>query len=317
MNTPVALLVFNRPALTARVFAAIRIAKPRNLFLIADGPRDGNPADLAACRSTRSIVDQVDWPCQLECDFSAKNLGCRQRVISGLDWVFSKVDRAIILEDDCLPSISFFPFCHQLLDHYANTPRVMSISGCNFVEDRFPIKDSYYFSRYASMWGWATWRRVWQTYDGQLGDWGSRQSASALNCYLRDGCSHFWQGRLDACKSRELDTWDYQFLYTIWKLRGCSIIPRANLVQNLGWGPCATHCHDSDSFLGNLPTSELPLPLLHPRDTTPNRSRDLLHCYRLFRGRQTGPKFRHRLWANILSVVLAFHPANKRTDPPK
>src|SRR6185369_17048088 len=111
LTTPVALLVFNRPEETSRVFAAIREARPLQLFIIADGPRSSRPNEQNRCAMVRQIVEQVDWPCQVERLYSETNLGCRKRVASGLDWVFSRVEEAMILEDDCLPDQAFFRYC--------------------------------------------------------------------------------------------------------------------------------------------------------------------------------------------------------------
>ena len=115
LETPVALIVFNRPEPTRRVFAAIAKARPSRLLLIADGPRPDRQRESNQCAEVRNIVSAVDWPCQVQADFADENMGCRRRVISGLDWVFSQVEEAIILEDDCVPDPSFFPFCSELL----------------------------------------------------------------------------------------------------------------------------------------------------------------------------------------------------------
>ena len=129
-SAPVALIVFNRPDLTAQVFAAIRNARPAKLFVIADGPR--NRAEEEACRAARKAAQLVDWECEVKTNFSDTNLGCGRRPASGLDWVFRQTEEAIILEDDCLPAPSFFSFCESLLEHYRHDARVMHIGGCNF-----------------------------------------------------------------------------------------------------------------------------------------------------------------------------------------
>ena len=115
IRTPVAFLVFNRPDTTERVFEAIRLARPPKLLVVADGPRAHRPDDDTKCQATRAIIERVDWPCEVLKNYSEANLGCRTRVSSGLDWVFSTVEEAIILEDDCLPHPTFFRFCEELL----------------------------------------------------------------------------------------------------------------------------------------------------------------------------------------------------------
>src|SRR5687767_13684909 len=164
-RTPVALLVFNRPQATARVFEAVARARPPRLLVVADGPRADRPDDGELCHQTRAIIERVDWPCEVMKDYSDTNLGCRKRVSSGLDWVFSNVADAIILEDDCLPEPSFFPFCEELLERYRDDERVAMIRAGNFLEGRRVASTSYYFSRWFHIWGWATWARAWKHND--------------------------------------------------------------------------------------------------------------------------------------------------------
>ena len=173
-STPVVFLIFNRPDLTKLVFRAIAKARPKHLFVIADGPRF--PEEVQKCQETRSIVNRVDWDCEILTDFSQANLGGPKRISSGLDWVFSQVDEAIILEDDCLPSPSFFRFCQVLLERYRNDKRVMQISGNDFLFNNYHFRGhnvggSYYFTRYAFNWGWATWQRAWKHFDLRIKTW--------------------------------------------------------------------------------------------------------------------------------------------------
>ena len=151
LKTPVALIVFNRPDTTRKVFAAIAAARPSQLFLIADGPRADRGGEVERCEEVRKIISAIDWPCEVESNFSNENLGCRRRMISGLNWVFSHVEEAIIIEDDCLPHPSFFPYCSELLEKYRDTGQIGMISGFNHVPDFFPFRYSYYFSRMVSI----------------------------------------------------------------------------------------------------------------------------------------------------------------------
>jgi len=144
LSTPVALLIFNRPDLTRIVFDAIAQVKPRQLFIVADGPRC--PEEVIKCQQAREAVKKVEWECEVFTNFSDENLGCKHRISTGLDWVFSKVEEAIILEDDCLPTQSFFYFCQTLLEHYRHDTRVMHISGNNFQGGRKRTDYSYFLS---------------------------------------------------------------------------------------------------------------------------------------------------------------------------
>jgi hypothetical protein len=165
LQTPVALFVFNRTGTTSKVFEAIANVRPSRLLLIADGPRPGKAGETEACMSVREIVSRVDWPCEVSRDFADSNLGCQERMISGLNWVFSLVEEAIIFEDDCLPDPSFFRFCQELLERYRGDSRVASISGTNLVSEYSNTESSYFFSRLGGNWGWATWRSEWERYD--------------------------------------------------------------------------------------------------------------------------------------------------------
>src|SRR4051794_35532864 len=159
-TTPDALFVFNRPKNAASGLGAIRKLQPARLFVIADGPRPANPSDERQCALTRSVVQAVDWPCDVRLDFAHANLGMKSRFATGLKWLFDQVGEAIILEDDCLPDPSFFPFCAELLERHRNDGRIAMINGT-----RYPIAGrddgfSYHFSAFGAHWGWATWKRA-------------------------------------------------------------------------------------------------------------------------------------------------------------
>lgn len=241
-NTPVAFFVFNRPDVTQRVFTEIRRARPNQLLVIADGPRASRLGEADRCEAVRTIVDQVDWPCEVERHYADTNLGCRARVSSGLDWVFDRVDRAIILEDDCLPDPGFFSFCSELLDHYADDPRVMHVSGTSFLRPGWPTSASYVATRLPFVWGWATWRRAWSKYDVAVSDWPALRAGDGLATWFahpRDRAG--WQQRIDDVHSGRLDTWDIQWAFACLRAGGISLMSTNNLVSNLGFGAEATH----------------------------------------------------------------------------
>ncbi|SRR5579883_3102355 len=271
MKTPVAFLIFNRPHLTQTVFNAIRQAQPPVLLVIADGPRVDRAGEAELCAQTRAIIQQVDWDCQVLTNFSETNLGCKKRVSSGLDWVFKTVEEAIVLEDDCLPHPTFFPFCEALLDHYRHDTRVMVISGNNFQFGRKRTPDSYYFSHYNHIWGWASWRRAWRYYDVKMSLWPTIRRGDWLHDFLRDDRAvHYWTEVFDAVSRNLIDTWDYQWMFACWTQHGLTVLPNVNLISNLGFGAGATHTTEVTQF-SNLATEAMPFPLQHPtfviRDT--------------------------------------------------
>jgi hypothetical protein len=255
LSTPVAFLIFNRPKLTKIVFEAIRQAKPQKLLVVADGPRF--PEEAEKCQKTREIINQVDWECEVLTNFSDSNLGCKKRLSSGLDWVFSEVEEAIILEDDCLPAPSFFNFCQSLLERYRHDERIMHISGNNFQDGQVRNDFSYYLSKYTHVWGWASWRRAWKHYDVNLKTWSDYKNSSMISSICESVYEQkYWRDIFENVFNNSVDTWDYQWLYTCWFQSGLSILPHSNLVSNIGFGSDATHT-TGQNVLAQLPTKDI------------------------------------------------------------
>lgn len=267
MDTPVAFLIFNRPDVTARVFEAIRQARPPQLLIVADGPRADRPGEAGKCAATREVVARVDWDCDVRRRFSDVNLGCGPGVASGLDWVFGQVDRAIVLEDDCLPDPSFFPFCEELLEKYRDDERVMNVLGSNFRALSEPAsgRDSYRFSRFHIPWGWATWRRAWRFYDMRAETWPEAEAEDWLSGLFRDPRdARFWARTFGSVHGKARPhTWDYQWTFACWRQSGLSIAPRTHLVSNIGFGPEATHT-TGYTVGADSPTQPVAFPLRHP-----------------------------------------------------
>lgn len=265
LKTPVAFIIFKRPDTTEKVFEAIRQAKPSKLFIVADGPRFEHLGEAEKCEKTRAIINRVDWECQVFKNYSDVNLGCAKRVSSGLDWVFSKTEEAIILEDDCVPDSTFFPFCEELLDKYRYDTRIASISGQNVQFGRKTNNYSYYFSRYNHCWGWATWRRAWQHFDFDMKLWAEVKQGD----YLHDILGTYeaverWKKLLQATYEGNINSWAYRWMFACWLQSGLGIISNSNLVSNIGFGTESTNTGNKTSKLANLPTEELEFPLKHP-----------------------------------------------------
>lgn len=275
---PVIFLIFNRPDTTSQVFDTIRAAKPRKLLVIADGPRANRPGEAEKCAATRAIVDGVDWDCEVQRNFSETNLGCRLRVSSGITWAFELVDKAIILEDDCVPSASFFHYCAELLDRYESDERVMMVSGNNHLFGHAETADSYYFSRYPHVWGWATWRRAWAKYDLNMTRWPEIRDRKLFHQYFpRTSERHHWEFVFQYAYDGNIDTWDYQWVYSIWANSGLNIAPARNLVRNIGFHSAATHTKQ-DSVYSSLGAEELGLPLTHPATLLASYDKDELEA---------------------------------------
>lgn len=261
---PVALFGFNRPDCTKAVFEAIRRHQPDQLFLVADGPRLDVAADKSRCESVRAIMRSVDWKCEVHINFTEYNLGCKKRMSSGIDWVFSKVEEAIFLEDDCVPCPEFFKFCSEMLTHYRDNPRVMHIGGSNFQAGQPRGEGSYYFSRFIHIWGWASWRRAWQHYDVAMLSWPlAKKEKWMAKLFSMRIEREYWSNGLEQVYTGKLDTWDYQWTYACWRQNGIGIIPNANLITNIGAGPDATHTKGTLDSLA-IATGILG-PLQHPQ----------------------------------------------------
>lgn len=261
----VAFLVFNRPDLTARVFAEIRRARPERLFVLADGPRKDHPDDAEKVLGVRSVVEQVDWPCQVERNYSDVNLGCRRRVSSGLDWVFERVENAIILEDDCLPHKAFFSFCTELLERYADDDRVYHITGFCPTRASWRGKTSYCVSHYAIPWGWASWRRAWKFADMEMRNWPTcRDSGRHRTMFGTRKEVKYFEWMWDAAHQGHLDTWDVQWCLSVLMQGGMVLRPAVNLIRNLGFREDATHTTDPSQGPAECGVETLEFPLIHP-----------------------------------------------------
>lgn len=251
-STPILLIVFNRPVPTQIVLEHIKTMRPTKLFIAADGPRNDMPTDSARCAKVREIVSIIDWECDVHTLFRDKNLGCGLGPSLAISWFFENVEEGIILEDDCLPSQSFFKFCETLLEYYRNVPQIMHISGDNFQYGRKRGKGSYYFSHYTHNWGWATWRRAWKYFD--------------FNLIPEEIRSHVW---------------DQQWELSVEKNNGVAILPNKNLVKNIGFGKDATHTTTMGKY-SYLDAEDIKFPLSHPKRISVHKTADEYTMYTHF-----------------------------------
>jgi hypothetical protein len=268
-DVPIVFIVYRRPEMTRRVFERIRELAPDRLYVIADGPRD--ETERGVCEETRAATEAIDWRCETRRIYADENLGCGARISSGLDHVFREVEEAIVLEDDCLPHDSFFGFCRSLLERYRNDERVMHIGGSRFEPDLPEGGPSYRFSKYSFIWGWATWKRAWSSYDFRLARYAVDRGRTLASVHSSPWERRYWKEKLALVRSGELDTWDYQWNYALWEKRGVAVVPGRNLVTNIGVGCGGTHEVPS----GLLMLESKPLgDLRHPSAVKAARSAD-------------------------------------------
>jgi hypothetical protein len=238
-EAPVLLIIFNRPDTTREVFDAIRNAKPKVLYISADAPRAGNENDRINCEKVREIVNKVDWECQTFYRFLDENVGCGWGPSSAISWAFEHEDRLIILEDDCVPSMPFFPYCNYLLEKYINDTRIWLISGrSDKTDSRYFENVDYMFSHYGHSWGWATWKRCWQAFDmdmKSLPDFMKNGGARNVFFSTKEGkLYNKMYERLFKDKTLYTHAWDFQFGYSIISNSGLCIVPAKNLIENIG-----------------------------------------------------------------------------------
>jgi len=259
--TPVLFIIFNRSEHAQRVFQKIKKVKPKYLFVAADGPRVGVDGEEKECNAARNIIQAVDWDCEVKTLFRDENLGCGKAISSAIDWFFDHVEEGIILEDDCVPDDSFFYFCQRLLKDYKDHENVMMISGTSYFFNKVNRKESFFFSKYYSIWGWATWRRAWKFFEYDIEKWDSKEVLGSLEVFLKDRrVREFWVDNLKKVCKKDVDTWDYQWAYACIKQQGFSIVSVVNLVSNIGFS--GAHGNGTKSIFHQMPVRAIESDLL-------------------------------------------------------
>lgn len=279
INVPVAIIFFNRPAPLRKCFEAVREAKPTKLFLVQDGPRKSNQTDLRNVEECRKIVENVDWDCEVVRIYSEENLGCGKRIYTGIKEVFNHVDRVVILEDDIVASKDFFYFASEMLEKYKDDERIIDIAGMNHCGVNTSCPYSYFFSEIGSCWGWATWKRSWDLMEYNFD---FINDEYAVNCFMK---SYYRSKKMrknmikESKKRREilknggrLTAWTHQFMMAGYFQSTLSIVPKMNLVSNIGLTEDSGHATSSIKKIPKglqrvffMKTYHLDNPLIHPK----------------------------------------------------
>ena len=272
-DTPVLFIIFNRPETTLLVFEQIKKAQPKYLFVAADGPRSHMPGECNLCNAARAVVmNGIDWDCEIKTLFSDKNAGCRKGPVAAMNWFFDHVDEGIILEDDCLPHESFFYFCKQMLFKYKEDENILAINGCNF-NYKSDQESSYFYSRYANPWGWATWKSSINKIDYDLKNWPNKFKLFFLWSRLRNrffdmdlDWFKYWRNNLDEVYNGTLTetVWDYQLGYYLWRTKKKVVVSSKNLVTNIGFNDSATHTSLKSHRAARLVLEEMKFPIINP-----------------------------------------------------
>jgi len=284
LNTPVLFLVFNRLDTTKQVFAKIREIQPKQLFIGADGARAGKEGEAEKVQAVRQyVLNSIDWDCEVKTLFREENLGCGKGVSEAITWFFDNVEQGIILEDDCLPDLSFFTFCEELLDYYKDNEQIMHISGNNFQFGKSRTNNSYYFSKYTHNWGWATWKRAWKYMDFEMTTYQYFLNNLVKYKYLFYSKKEkkYWINEFSNANKHISHVWDLQWMYSVWKNKGVGIIPNVNLVTNIGVNLEATHTFESN-HINSIVGVSLSFPIKHPEHIKQIKEADLYvfeKCY--------------------------------------
>jgi hypothetical protein len=277
---PVIYIFFNRPDLIRRTFSRIRDIKPRRLYLIADGPRPDRADDAGNCAAARAVVeDMIDWDCETTRDYASENLGCGRRLSSGLTAAFELLGEAVVLEDDVLPHPDFFPFCAAQLDLHRDNPRIHAVTGFNPLIRYQPSQGPAVPTIFNSIWGWASWQRSWTDYRFDLSAWKHPGTKQRIRRHVgSDLIYQRFAGQFDGMVRHGIDTWDYQWAFAMLARERYAVVSSVNLIENIGFGPGATHTVAPEPYLAGLHTHRVSTrPQQRPLER-PDRLHDRLYA---------------------------------------
>ncbi|MBW4890157.1 hypothetical protein KXQ82_10540 [Mucilaginibacter sp. HMF5004] len=251
-DIPVLMVTFNRPAYAQQVFDKIKRLKPKQLFIFSDAPRAGKAGEAEKVAECRALFDDANftWDCEVHKHFATANMGCGPGVKTAITWAFESVEKLIILEDDCVPDLSFFDYCETMLAKYENDPKVMHVAGTRWNEEFDAGKGDHFFCTVGHVWGWATWKRAWKLYDYRMSTWVKKHDRKMVRDIYHDRILYqFWVDCfVDTFKNiaSTNHTWDYQWQYTLFKNKGLSTVPKENLITNIGELGAHTKVDDTD-----------------------------------------------------------------------
>lgn len=287
LKTPVLLLLFNRIDTTKQVFESIKRAKPPRLYIACDGAREEEEGEVDKVKGIRDyVLSNIDWDCEINTLFRKENLGCKVAVNSAIDWFFEHEEQGIILEDDCLPSQSFFWFCEDLLDYYKDDMRIFLISGFNKQNNWDDYKSSYFFSNLGGIWGWASWRNRWEHQNIDMPDLDDFNISGNFEKLLGNKVGKKRKNDILYIQKSINQAWDYQWGYARHKNNGLACVPLLSLIENIGFDERATHTKKYKGIKVNM--HDISFPILHNHFFIPDRKYDelfLLDKSRTYRNR--------------------------------
>ena len=296
-NIPILLITYKRPKYLKKVLTRIKKIKPRLLYIYSDGPK--NLIEYSDVQKCRKIINSINW-CRVKKKFNKSNKGIEEVPKLAINWIFDNATKAIILEDDTLPEESFFEFCKKLLKKYENKKKISMISGSNLaLEYSGRIKESYYYSKYSNIWGWATWRDRWKSYDKRMNKWPSFKKSKLEDiCYFKNEYL-WWKKMFDLTFKQKSKNWDYQWTFQNFYKKRLSIVPKNNLISNFG----VANAHGKNaSSLFNLQVKKIKFPLIHPFKISLNKNLDTKICSKTY----VIPKMSFRIKKKLKKLSNAF-----------
>jgi len=305
VESAVLLVIFRRPETTSSVFEAVRAAQPPRLYIAADGPRVDHPDDAALCAATRDVVEQIDWPCEVTRLYHDTNVGLVKNLVPAVDTMMDREGEGIILEDDTVPTQTFFDYCDALLARYRDDERVGVVSGYNPAMSTQLDGNVHYFSELPMTWGWATWQRAWQGQDATFKQWPGDTTGFPPSIMRTYGAPAAWVSWLERVRARDLPSvWDYVFFYHCWVNERLAVLPGRSLVTNVGFGAEATHTTGAiaPKHIRRIRAVEQPPPLKPASEvaTLPKLDAAILSSYyklgRAAAARQALVPLRNKLW---------------------
>jgi hypothetical protein len=305
MQTPILLIAWQRMDTLRQVIKVLRSVEPMNIYIACDGPKDGDLEHKRSVSEVRQLIDhEIDWECKINKLYSERNQGCRLGVSRAISWFFEQVEEGVILEDDCVPHTDFFAYSSELLERFRNERRVSCISGSNFQHGRRRGDGSYYFSKYPHCWGWATWKRSWQQYSGDINFWPDWKRSKEWSLFTSDPRERkYWEAIFDRCYNGSVDSWAYPWAASVWKFGGLTAIPQVNLVQNIGIGNGATHTSCENAAL-SVPSQPL-TNMRHPSEVQVDSEADAYVFETVFCGDNEAPAKQKKPHLNrLISRVL-------------
>lgn len=256
-KAPVLLMTYRKAEFLPALHDAILRYAPPRLYLAHNPAADFDSE--AVVSAVRSAVAGWRFPFPVEHVFHGEHLGINDSFHRTLDHVFDREDALIILEDDTIPSPSFFDFCNVMLARYRDDETVGSIVGCNL--GAADLDGRYFHAPFSVFyWGWATWASRWRQRHATRVPWGS--GGAGVIPKLAGGHDFFagFLGKLDA----DSVTWDVWWGWVQALNQQTCVVPGVNLVANKGFGPQGTHIRHTRSSFAGLTAGELTVAGLQP-----------------------------------------------------